>query len=604
MTLQTSFFNKGIYKSAVKRYIWGSVLYFIILFISTGLNILTSVNLDRVDKLTETQITSYANLPLILRSGYLAFPIIMAIFVPTITALLIFRYVHSKKSAIFTHSIPVTKKANYFSSLLASITLMFVPVILNGIILAIISLSGYGIYFGVADALTWTGINLFALFIMFSVSAISSMLTGNSFAMVIINILIHSFLIIIVGGFSLVSEAFLYGYTESNAIFERLINNNFACISFSLGTANHYREGFTATSYFKFTIISVVIYFVSFLLYKNRKLENAEDVAGFKCLNHIFKYLVTFLATLGAFAIFASYINESLSFFTIVLLIVATVSYFACEMILKKTFNVFRSYKGLIGFGIGFMLIICLFSMTSFFGFESFVPDKSDIKTASVFTYYYSDSEPVSDDSEIIDLTIKTHNELLSPEKIYKIIPNYYNNKTRIHIRYELTNGKKITRAYVIPTSESRKIMTEFYKNDDYKIKSEKIFIDPKSLISMSVHPINAEYYKEGENGNIRSKEQMTEFLSMLQKDVLSLSYDELHPEFVYEEKNDEDIKAYKNSRLYSVEIRFEAEAIEREPVTMTYSETARVYSRGVYIELLPSYVNSLNWIKENVYAK
>ena len=115
MILQTSFFNMGIYKSAVKRYIWGSVLYFIILFISTGLNLLTSVNLGRIDTLTEHQIKSYSNLPLVLRSGYLAFPVIMAIFVPTITALLIFKYVHSKKSAIFTHSIPVTKKANYFS---------------------------------------------------------------------------------------------------------------------------------------------------------------------------------------------------------------------------------------------------------------------------------------------------------------------------------------------------------------------------------------------------------------------------------------------------------------------------------------------------------
>ena len=37
MTLKTSLFNKGIYKSTVRRYTWGAVLYFIILFMSCGI---------------------------------------------------------------------------------------------------------------------------------------------------------------------------------------------------------------------------------------------------------------------------------------------------------------------------------------------------------------------------------------------------------------------------------------------------------------------------------------------------------------------------------------------------------------------------------------
>ena len=40
MILKTSLFNKGIYKSTLRRYLWGGVLYFIMLFLFTGMLIL------------------------------------------------------------------------------------------------------------------------------------------------------------------------------------------------------------------------------------------------------------------------------------------------------------------------------------------------------------------------------------------------------------------------------------------------------------------------------------------------------------------------------------------------------------------------------------
>ena len=45
MTLKTSLFNKGIYKSTLRRYAWGSILYFILLFSNNR------QNKGRVDKM-------------------------------------------------------------------------------------------------------------------------------------------------------------------------------------------------------------------------------------------------------------------------------------------------------------------------------------------------------------------------------------------------------------------------------------------------------------------------------------------------------------------------------------------------------------------------
>ncbi|MEE1042628.1 MAG: hypothetical protein UH854_01555, partial [Clostridia bacterium] len=75
MTLKTSLFNKGIYKSTVRRYLWGGVLYFIILFLSTVLPILLTVETDDVYRYMDANKFS-----LLYNNGtYLFLPITIAI---------------------------------------------------------------------------------------------------------------------------------------------------------------------------------------------------------------------------------------------------------------------------------------------------------------------------------------------------------------------------------------------------------------------------------------------------------------------------------------------------------------------------------------------
>ena len=44
MTLKTSLFNTGIYKSTVKRNIWGAVIYFILLFLMTSMPLISEID--------------------------------------------------------------------------------------------------------------------------------------------------------------------------------------------------------------------------------------------------------------------------------------------------------------------------------------------------------------------------------------------------------------------------------------------------------------------------------------------------------------------------------------------------------------------------------
>ena len=111
MTLKTSLFNKGIYKSVLKRYLWGAVVYFLLLFSITVLPIFMTCDPNDV----ETHLT-FNRFPLIYETAYTLPSVLIAIVVPTIVGLLVFRMVHSKKTSIFIHGLPVGRNSVYISS--------------------------------------------------------------------------------------------------------------------------------------------------------------------------------------------------------------------------------------------------------------------------------------------------------------------------------------------------------------------------------------------------------------------------------------------------------------------------------------------------------
>lgn len=568
MISKTSFFNKGIYKSTVKRYAWGSVLYFIVLFLSTTL----SVFLNYDETFRYLPLDHFNDYPIILHGSYIALPILLAIVVPTIVALMVFRFIHSKKQAVFIHSLPVSRKANFISSILAAFTLMCVPVIANGIILIFISLLRYGSYFTVLDCVWWMIYNLSGLFLMFSVSVFSANLTGNSFAMIVINFIVHIFVFITVASFGIMAEAFIYGYRSTNAIYDVIADGNFAYFVFGF-TNKNFREdiGFIQASIH--CAFALMFYIVSYFLYKKRKLEASGDVAGYKCLNIIFKYLVTFLGTMFGFAVFADYMGDNYIVLAIIMAIISLIAYAASEMILKKTFNIIGSWKGYVGFAAFFIIITLIFSQTSFFGYETRIPEISRIEEAGIYEYYFNSKEPYTDNEVLIENITDIHKELIkdipiSQEKGYKTEYSTY-----LHIKYKLKNGKLMERTYPVSSNKSSEIMNEFYKDEEYRKKCEDVFIDNSRITEVFVNYEN-------------KVEDYEELVDAIKEDTLNLSYEDLHP---YEYNG--------NDNIYSIRIQYVPEIRDEKKVTSSSLDQ-------VYINITPKYEKSVEWLKEKGYSK
>ena len=162
MTSSKSLFNFGIFKNTLKRFKWGSFLYFIILFFSLPFIILVqekSYLLNSYRFVPETT-------PLILQSGFMVIPVLLAMIVPTIVATLCFNNVHSARQSNFIHSLPLARLENYISNILASLTLIIIPVLLNAIILLIMSLTGYQEIIASSSVVYWFFLNVAISFIM------------------------------------------------------------------------------------------------------------------------------------------------------------------------------------------------------------------------------------------------------------------------------------------------------------------------------------------------------------------------------------------------------------------------------------------------------
>lgn len=517
MTSSKSLFNFGIYKNTIKRFKWGSFLYFIILFFSLPFIILVQEK--------EFLLNSYRfvpeTTPLILENGFMVIPVLLAMIVPTIVATLCFNNVHSAKQSNFVHTLPVTRLENYISNVMASLTLMIVPVLLNAGILLIMSLTGYQEIITSSSVVYWFFLNITISFIMLSVSAFSAFLTGHTAAHIAINLLIHTFPLIIALGIYLVSSIFLFGFTESNNFIGTEIANNTPIVWLFSNTIeyNQYSNVFLKPQMWIFIGIAVAFYILAFLLYKNRKIETCGDVAAFKIFRPILKYSATFFAAVLIFGIFASSNLGAVPIFTIAAVVTAIV-YFASEMLIRKTVKVFGSYKGYIGFAVIMAIFISIFAYTDIFGYEHRIPEYADIESATIY-HRYSDNIPLVADDKLIEDVRTLHSEFISD---IPVVDKYLDRYTLLRVRYNLKNGKVLERAYRVTEEMQTHAISKMYENTDYKnivYSFDMLNIDKVKNMDLRLGTSTFSHH-------IAVNNDAKAILEAVKKDLALLSYDEI----------------------------------------------------------------------------
>lgn len=523
--LKISLFNKGIYKSQITRFKWGSLLYFILLFFTSSFVLL----IEDFSKISEHTLERYMKSGgVILNDDFFMFSVLLATVVPTVVTFLTFDMFSSKRQSVFIHSLPCGRNSIYISTILGAFTLMAVPVVLNGCILMLISLFKYSELFSLYACFKWMAANLILLFIMFSISVFSTSLTASRVSLVLINAFLHIAPVMVAFSIGGVSSAYLYGFDEN---FNELMNKTvewMPATAFWIRYVN--RDSILIENIFSFksvifSIGAIVLYITGLILYKKRNNESAGNFVAFKIMNPIFKYVICAFGVVVAFSVMNLSGFERGFYMVLLLFVISFILYFASEMVLRKSLKVFDAYKGYIVFGLVCIALNVFMQYTGFFGYEKRVPAKEDVVEVAIYSGY-NQEKPFTDNEGVIEEAIKRHENIV--ESVPVLISRDQSNMSRITVEYKLKNGKILKRAYRdISTEKHTEIMRGLYTHEAYRfatndvIKLDTNYID---YIRLSFEASGNCSYSFG----IEGKKNIEEFLAEWKKDIALLGYDEL----------------------------------------------------------------------------
>ena len=215
-----------------------------------------------------------------------------------------------------------------------------------------------------------------------------------------------------------------------------------------------------------YALAGLVIALIALLLYRTRKSEMTGSTVAFPWATPIFKYGVAFCTavSLGQFLyyfLFGQYRssgNDSLPGTILCMAAAGLVGYFVAEMLIKKSFRVFRA--GAKGAAIVSLALVLLGVAMSFdlTGYEKRVPDESEIE--SVYYTFSGMTNVTTDDADTIRRLTAAHRAIVENRKELARIAPASDADTlsqsdhddiepfSLRLTYYLKDGSQLSRSY------------------------------------------------------------------------------------------------------------------------------------------------------------
>ena len=200
-----------------------------------------------------------------------------------------------------------------------------------------------------------------------------------------------------------------------------------------------------------YTVAALVMMVVSYFLYRRRASESAGDPVAFGWARPVFRYGVSLCGGLalglGLYSVMA--INRdtvSLPLLVVSFVLMGILCYFAVEMVIRKSFRVFR--KGWPGCAaVAVMLtLVCIGAEMDITGYEMRLPDRDRIEWAEVNIYMEDVSAYQCVEPETIQAILALHEILAAEGELPTGMDGYYN----VRIEYELSDGMLMRRNYTL----------------------------------------------------------------------------------------------------------------------------------------------------------
>lgn len=525
MKSKISFFNAGIFKSMLKRFwpLWTA--YFAVWFMCLPLPLLVA-RLQGVKESAVTVVTAAmkTSVEASVVSGFL-----MGI----LAAMAVFGFLYNSRSCGMIASTPVRREAVFCSAYLAGA----LPVLAANLFIAVLNWL-FTLSSGIEGACIFKmnailfAVNSMEFLIFFSISAFIAMLTANIVALPVLYLIFNFVFLGMEYVVRMLYGMFIFGYSDHPDcvlefmspliyLFTRIgINVNISTGSAAVSLTNW-------SALLGYIIAAVVFSVTALLLYRKRRMESAGDVIAVNSLRPVFKFCVTACAALCfglLFFVIISTLFTSLSMSMLVLsaglIIGAFIGYFASEMLLKKSFHVFKgNWKGFV-ITVILCIVFAFVCVTDLFDLSSQLPDIDDIEM--IVCNREAGGYDVTERSDI-EAILDVNKAIIDDRDKYEGLDDTgYESVGYVSLRYKLKDGRVICRGYTLLIDDNYKAYYEVLSSENIV---KDIFTPEVPVTVQNVYDASFEYPSStGEMNTISlTPEQAVDFYdNALMKDIES----------------------------------------------------------------------------------
>lgn len=530
MKFGTSCFNSTLFKKNLTRYwpVWA--LYAIVWLYAMPVRCITIVSRNQawMGETPVKQVQAFANdIPDLLEG----FGVFMAFTFGVLAAMAMFSYLYNNRSAGMVHSLPVSREGLFLTNYLSGLVSLLG---VHGLVW-LLTLGAESLCSGYMDLYTvsiWFAAQSGMCIFFYSFAVFCAMFTGHLLALPAFYGILNFLAVFLMTLFDVLFEPFLYGYAGMTGTAEEVV----WWLTPAVRLGESVRWSNPGTGYRLNGVAELVIYTVvglalaalALLVYRKRHIESAGDVVAVAVVRPVFKYGVALCSGLFfGYWLYAMFGFEAPFGLMGSLMLWTFIGYFAAEMLLKKSFRVWKAWRGC-----AVLLALVAVGLASLqgdaFGFVTRVPAANkveSIKVDGMGSYPYDGGrsfEFETTDAALIEKTIALHQAIVdahrNPES--EIGNSEY---IRLNVTYKLSNGTTLRRQYgahVRLGSELEEPARDFYCDPQVAELSYGMQnIDPARLVNVEVSSLwntkskTNEYYDVNEN--VPAQQRQTALLAI-----------------------------------------------------------------------------------------
>ena len=469
MRSATSFFNKTLIRTDVKRF-WP------LLFLYTAVWIVLLPVYQWVD-----QGLRFGN-PGFYPGDYLYdmmfAGLIMAVIFGGLFSMAVFSYLMNSRSVGLMHSLPVSRGAQFVSHV-ASVMGMLTA---GKLLVAVLTVAEQAIFGSVAlkEIALWLLVcTLLELFFL-SLGILCNVVTGWLLAAPVLYAGINCLAILVTLLLRALGQLFYFGYANSYGwpavtrwltpvyTLGQVLGDNFRPRPVEIvdDGASIYNGSIAVVDAVRlprelnpeavgplaiYTFLGLVLLAVSYFLYTRRASESAGDPVAFAWARPIFRYAVALLGGLalglGLFALLTvNSDEENLAVLIICFVLMGVLCYFAVEMLIRKSFRVFRKgWPGAIAVAV-VLTLVCVGAKMDITGYEDRLPDREKIESVELNIYMEDVYSGGLSRSETIDAILALHKVVAAEGRVPVDLEGNYG----INLEYKMEDGSIFRRRYTL----------------------------------------------------------------------------------------------------------------------------------------------------------